>query len=69
MAEQSSCPSSHSERKQQSLASFKLYAVLMILSTFAFLGTFMAGFFLTKRELGLKSTCDVSHDSLVSFEW
>ena len=60
------------ERSQMSPACFKMYTVVMVLCSFAFLGIFMAGFFLTKRELGLKSTCDVSYtinnDCFLSFQ-
>ena len=67
MGDRNSCPSFGKEKKTMSLVSFKLYTVLMLLGSFAFLGTFMAGFFLTKRELGLKSTCDVSRDIVLFF--
>ncbi len=50
-----------SSRATISLARSKLCVYAMILTSVFALAFFMSGFFLTKRELGLKSTCDVSH--------
>lgn len=45
---------------QKQVTQWKKQALLLINGSFIFIAYFMSGFFLTKRELGLKSTCDVS---------